>query len=130
MTREEFEALICDRYGITADYPLEDDLSTAVFRHMRNRKWFAVVMNIKRQRIGLEGDGNIDVVNLKCDPEVIYSLADQEAGLYRAYHMNKTHWITAALDGTCADGTLEWLLGISHSLTAPKIKPQKKKNAD
>ena len=120
MTRQEFEALICDNYNVKADYPFEEDFVTGVFRHEGNRKWFAIAMNIEYKRIIPGKAGSVDVANLKCAPEVIESIAGIEPGVFRAYHMNKTHWLTVALDGSCEDGMIEWLVGISYDLTRGK----------
>lgn len=120
MTRKEFEALIYDNYNVRADYPFEEDFITGVFRHEGNRKWFAIAMNIEYKRIIPEREGSVDVANLKCAPEVIESIAGIEPGVFRAYHMNKTHWLTVALDGSCADDMIEWLVGISFDLTRGK----------
>ena len=78
-------------------------------------------MNIPSRKIRPGGEGNIDVVNLKCAPEVIESIAGVEVGIYRAYHMNKTHWLTVALD-ECDNDTISWLLGISYDLTRSRIR--------
>ena len=120
MTRREFEELVFERYGVRADYPFEDDLVTGVFRHASGR-WFALAMTIGEGKLGREGRGRLDVVNLKCAPEVIESLVGEEAGIYRAYHMNKTHWLTVSLS-ECDPDTLRWLLGISYELTGVKVK--------
>ena len=90
MTREEFEELVFDTYSIRADFPFEDDFVTGVFRH-GSGKWFALAMHISERKIGHDGDEMIDVVNLKCAPEVIESIAGVEPGIYPAYHMNKVH---------------------------------------
>lgn len=60
----------------------------AVFWHSNNQKWFALIMDIPRSRLGLPGDELLDVVNLKCDPLLIGSLRS-EPGFFPAYHMNK-----------------------------------------
>ena len=120
MTREEFEALVFDTYNVGADYPFEEDFTTGVFRH-GDGKWFAIAMNISERKIGHSGDEKIDVVNLKCAPEVVESVVGVEQGIYRAYHMNKTHWLTVALS-ECDTDTISWLLGISYDLTRSKIK--------
>jgi predicted DNA-binding protein (MmcQ/YjbR family) len=119
MTRKEFEALVLDRYNVRADYPFDEDLITAAFRHNSGR-WFALAMNIESGKLGLNG-GRIDVVNLKCAPEVVESMAGVEQGIYRAYHMNKTHWLTVALS-ECDNETVCWLLEISYDLTGGKAK--------
>ena len=120
MTREEFEGLIFDTYNVRADYPFEEDFETGVFRH-ESGKWFGIAMRISERKLGRGGDRVVDVVNFKCAPEVIESIAGIERGIYRAYHMNKTHWLTVALDECDAD-TVSWLLGISYDLTRSKIK--------
>lgn len=119
MTREEFEAVVLDAYNVRADYPFEDDFETGVFRH-ESGKWFAIAMNISERKIGRHGDAQIDVVNLKCAPEIIESIVGAESGVYRAYHMNKLHWLTLALD-ECDAEMLRWLLDISYDLTRRKI---------
>lgn len=120
MNREEFEALVFDTYGVRADYPFEEDFETGVFRH-ESGKWFALAMHIGERKLGKCGEMQIDVVNLKCAPEVIETIAGTEPGIYRAYHMNKTHWLTVALS-ECDVDTVSWLLGISYDLTRSKIK--------
>lgn len=120
MTRTEFEELVFDVYGIRADYPFEEDFETGVFRHASG-KWFAIAMNISAVKLGKITDMTTQVVNFKCAPEVIESIVGVETGIYRAYHMNKTHWLTVNLP-ECDEGTISWLLGISYDLTRPKIK--------
>ena len=119
MTRKEFEALVFDTYGVRADYPFEDDLTIGVFRHESNGKWFAVMMNISERKLGKEGKMQTEVVNFKCAPEIVESIAGVEQGIYRAYHMNKTHWLTVSLS-ECDSDTVAWLLGISYDLTRGK----------
>ena len=125
MTRNEFEALVFDTYNVKADYPFEEDFVTGVFRH-ESGKWFALAMNVSGNRIGRKCEERIDVVNLKCAPEVVESLVGGEPGIYPAYHMNKIHWLTVSLS-ECDDDTVSWLLGISYDLTMPKIKGKAKR---
>ena len=126
MTRQDFFTYVADFYGVTPDYPFEEDFVTAVFRHGGNRKWFAIAMRIPRAKLGLAGEGNMDVVNLKVSPEMLPSLW-QEAGVYPAYHMNKKHWVTVALDGSASDEAVAFLTGVSFDLTAQKLRRNKAK---
>lgn len=116
MNRDEFISYVEDTYSVSGEHPFPDDLVTTVFRHTENRKWFAILMTIPRSKLGLSGEDLIDVVNVKCDPEIIYSF-HSESGMYPAYHMNKRHWITAALDGSADEDKITWLLDISYDLT-------------
>lgn len=57
-------------YNIEPDYPWDDE--NAVFRHRNNRKWFVLVMNIRRDRllihddrITVKNDFDIDI-KVKC----------------------------------------------------------------
>ena len=121
MTKDELALHIVDHYNIKYDCPFEDDLDTWVFRHSDNKKWFALVMTIKKRKLGIDSDELIDVVNLKCAPEIMDDLW-QENGIFPAYHMSKKHWLTLALDGTCEAETLKWVTKISYDLTKKKIR--------
>jgi predicted DNA-binding protein (MmcQ/YjbR family) len=121
MNRTEFEELVVEHSGSARERPFEKDQSIVVFRHHGNRKWFAVVMTIPQSRLGLDGNERIDIVNLKCAEELLDSLW-QEDGIFPAYHMNKRHWITVALDGRVPTETLLWLLSISRDLTRTRIR--------
>ena len=119
MNREELEAYILNHYSTAPDYPWADTPRAAVFRHAGNRKWFALVMEVSRSRLGLPGTEPLDIVNFKCDPILISSLRG-ETGIFPAYHMNKASWITASLDGSVPAETIELLLDVSYELTKPK----------
>ena len=66
MNKRELAAYIQDYYGIKPDYPWMKHLNHAVFRHPGNRKWFALMMDVPRNKLGLSGSDVLDVVNLKC----------------------------------------------------------------
>ncbi|MBQ7921595.1 MAG: MmcQ/YjbR family DNA-binding protein [Clostridia bacterium] len=116
MNRAELEAYIKETYGISADYPFTGDFVTGVFRHPGSRKWFAIAMRISKTKLGSAEDGAVDIVNVKCAPDILYSFHGQP-GIYPAYHMNRNHWLTLTLDGRVDEGTMAFLLGISFDLT-------------
>lgn len=95
-----------------------------VFRHSNNQKWFALIMDIPKGKLGLPGSDLLDVVNLKCDTILIGSLRC-EPGFFPAYHMNKDSWITVALDGSVSDDKIKMLLDASYDATAPRARPKK-----
>ena len=119
MNREELEAYIRNHYATLPDYPWADTPRAAVFRHAGNRKWFALMMEVPRDKLGLAGTEKLNIVNFKCDPILIASLRG-ETSIFPAYHMNKASWITAALDGSVPAETIELLLDVSYELTKPK----------
>lgn len=120
MNRAQTEAFIHENFaGIVQDYPWENTPDYTVFRHADNRKWFALIANVKYQTLGLDQSGNVDFINLKSDPDLIDTLT-LEPGILPAYHMNKHHWITIPLDGSCADDRLKSLIDLSYQLTCRK----------
>ena len=44
-------------YGTEPEYPWESSPDNAVLRNMMSGKWYAIVMRVKRQILGLDGDG-------------------------------------------------------------------------
>ncbi len=124
LNRINLDKYIADTYGVNADYPWMDKPEFAVYRHKSSKKWFGVIMTIPASKLGLEGDYNVDVINLKCDPLLIGSL-HKEKGIFPAYHMNKAYWISVLLDGSADDETIEWLLNLSFDLTKNDKKRKK-----
>ena len=116
MTRQDIFEWCKQQYDVEPDYPWND--WNAVLRHKDNRKWFALIMDVSKNKLELEGDESMDVVNFKCDPILIDSLRN-ENGFFPAYHMNKEHWITVSLDDVC-DEKIKMLLDISFELTLSK----------
>jgi len=127
MTRTELEAYIAETYNTDPDYPWEDTPDAAVFRHANNKKWFALIMKVPKSRLGLPGDGSIDIVNLRCGPLMTGSLL-MEPGFFPAYHMSKTNWISAALDGSAEAEKIKPVLDMSFEGTAPKLTARKRQN--
>ena len=65
MNRQELAAWLTETYSTTGEYLFARYPSFQVFRHHGNKKWFAVIMDIPRKNLGLPGEGEISVVNLK-----------------------------------------------------------------
>lgn len=123
MTREDFLKYNKEELGIIPDYPFDDLFETAVLRHSANRKWYALVMKISRQRLGINSDERVDVVNLKLPLEMFGSFGRAD-GVYPAYHMNKLHWVSVILNDATPD-LVEFLTGVSFELTKPTKKKRK-----
>ena len=111
MNRLELKQYIAETYGIEPDCPWSKSPNFEVYRHSNNKKWFALIMDIPRNRIGLRGMDIIDVVNLKCNPLLLGSVRT-ESGIFPAYHMNKENWVTAALDGSASEEIIKMLLDV------------------
>lgn len=115
MDRTQCQSYIEETFGAAGERLFAKYPTFRVFRHNGNRKWFAVLMELPREKLGMSG-GNIQVVNVKCDTRLIGSFR-QETGIYPAYHMSKAHWLTVALDGTVDADKIRFLIQMSYDLT-------------
>ncbi len=115
---------VSNEYGVSPEYLFKDDLYTAVLRHP-NGKWFGVIMRVKRDRLGIYGDGYVDIINVKNHPELISNLVLADEFL-PAYHMNKEKWISVILDGRVEKGMLFSLIDDSFNIIGQKTKNKRK----
>ena len=85
-------------------------------------KWYGLVYGSLRDKIGLTGEGEVDVLNVKCDLILSGSLRMQP-GFFPAYHMNKEKWISILLsEASENDGMIKNLIDWSYQATAAKKK--------
>lgn len=119
MIRSQLESYIIENYNVEPDFPWVKYPNYEVFRHSGSRKWFALIMEIRSAKLGLPGEGMLDILNLKCNPLLIGSLRTAP-GFFPAYHMNKESWITLALDGSVPEDQIKALLDMSYELTKDK----------
>lgn len=70
----------------------------AIVRRQDNKKWYAAILTVAKNKLGLVGDEKIEVIDLRYSSAEIDKLVDGEKYFY-GYHMNKKHWITICLDG-------------------------------
>ena len=96
MKREEIFQYVKEQYGTEPEYLWKKDPDSAVLRH-KNGKWYAIIMAVEKKTLGLEEDGKINILDVKCDPDLV-GMIIQTHGFLPGYHMNKRHWITILLD--------------------------------
>ena len=116
MTKDELISYARQQYGTEPEYLWESAPDTFVLRHRGNRKWYAVVMDVRRDRLGLDGENVVFLMDVKCGPLLSGSYLGA-SGVVPAYHMNKTHWLGVLLDGSAADETVRELLDLSYRQT-------------
>ena len=72
-----------------------------VYNAKENGKWYALMMEIPFSKLGITSDEIALILNVKISPEEKETLLQKE-GVFEAYHMNKKHWISIALN-VCKD---------------------------
>ena len=116
MKRSEIEKYIKEKFDILGEQIFPKYPKFSVFRHKNNKKWFALFMQLSVSKLGLESDEIIEVVNLKCSPDLAMVLVD-ERQIFKAYHMNKKHWISVNLNSKISQKTVFDLIDESFSLS-------------
>ncbi len=124
MRKAVFE-YIKKKYKVSPEYPWAKYDNNAVFRHTDNRKWFALLMDVQRDKLGQNGNDYVDVVNLKVDDMFFRDMLIRQDGILPAWHMNKQHWITVLLDGTVPQDKVFDLIDMSFMATASAKKKEK-----
>lgn len=112
---------IAERYGCEPEHLWAKYPNYAVFRHPASQKWYALVMDVPRNKLGLPGDSTENIMDIKCSSLMIGSLLTEQ-GFLPAYHMNKNHWIAVLLNDFVPDETICSLLELGYDSVAPKRK--------
>ena len=112
-TEEIFE-YVQKQYGTVPEYLWSKSPDSVVLRH-KNGKWYAVLMTVEKSKLGLEENDLVDIMDVKCDPEMT-SMIIQTYGFLPGYHMNKQHWITILLDGSVSEAKTLDFLDMSYDL--------------
>ena len=111
---------ILTHFQVSPDFPWEHDAayqSCGVFRHPSNKKWFALIMNVKRKVLDKNDDSAmVDILNVKIPPSRGEAL-HQLPFVYPAYHMNHRTWISIVLDDTLSNKEVLSLVESSYELT-------------
>lgn len=114
--RELICRIIVDKYGAAPERLWSRYPNYTVFRRNDNKKWFAVIMNVQKNKLGLSGDESVDILNVKCDSFLVSLLIDED-GFLPAYHQNKKNWITILLDNSRDIERIEELIETSFQAT-------------
>ena len=89
--------------------------NNAIVRHKENNKWYAALLMVSKNKLGLDSDEVVDIIDLKMLPEDIEEIVDNE-NYFLGYHMNKKHWITIILDGRVKIEKIYEFIDLSYHL--------------
>ena len=123
--RDVIAKYIKKKYKASPEYLWKRYPDYAVFRHEDNRKWFAIIMVVDADKLGLPGAERIDIIDVKIDDLMLRDILLQQEGFLPGYHMNKGSWITILLDGTASVDEICNMVDASFLDTASKKKKDK-----
>lgn len=108
-----------DTYQHEPEYLWQRFPDNAVVRRSDNAKWYLVILTVRKEKLGLPGDGTTEVVDVRMKPEDVAALVDG-VRYFPGYHMNKKHWVTLCLDAPApAPSTLTQPLPLPLPLSVP-----------
>lgn len=119
MTKNDILNFIKEFPSATAVNPWEGDFYSTVLKH-GDGKWFGVILKaspnfLTRYGVPLE---KCEVLNLKCPPDLGEFLSEKyRGGIFPAYHMNKTHWISIVLSSGVHEEDIKQLIRLSYEIT-------------
>ena len=114
MKREAIFEYVHNQYESIPEYLWRSSPESAILRH-KNGKWYAVLMQVEKSKLGLKEDGTVEIINVKCEPDMVGFLT-QTYGFLPGYHMNKKYWITMLLDGSVSEAKILDFLDMSYDL--------------
>ena len=120
MYRDTIFQYVKKQYGTIPEYLWNDLPDSAILRN-DNGKWYAVFMNLEGFKIGLDTKDRVDIMVVKCKPDMI-SVMTHMKGFLPGYHMDKSNWITILLDGTVQEAKILDFLDMSYDLTDGRIE--------
>lgn len=110
---------IRDKYGDEEEYLWEKFPDTAAIRNKKNNKWYAVVMVIEEDKLGINGNNKVEVIDLRYHKYNIQNIIDYKQ-IFPGYHMNKNSWITIKLDGSMKLKDIYKFIDISYNISLKK----------
>lgn len=107
------------KYQDELEYLWEKTPDCAIWRRKDNQKWYGVMITINKSKLGMPVDERVDIINLRIDHDELDSIVDQQH-YFRAYHMNKKHWVSICLDGSVSLNEIQTRIDQSFLLANKK----------
>lgn len=113
--RNEILKFAMEQYGTEPDYPWIGLPNYAMLRHSVNRRWYGIIIDVPRAKLGLSRQDSVDILDVKCDPILGGSLRSEQ-GILPVCHMHRGNWITVLLNGSVYLDQIFWLPQIQRGL--------------
>ena len=119
--KDKIRNYIASTYGIEPKYMWLKYPEYAVFKHIENNKWFGAIMNVSCHKLGLKGNSEEYILNVKVNSNDLPFLLS-ENGFLPAYHMNKNNWLSILLNEQIDFEKILFLIDNSYNLTKSHFK--------
>lgn len=118
------------KYAVEPETPWRRFPDYTVFRHVDNQKWFGLIMDVPKDRLGMNGNEIVDILNVKMEDTFLADILIRQEGFFRGYHISRGNWISILLDGTVEFAEVcKWLdesfLATASKETKHRLRPPK-----
>jgi len=110
---------ISDKYKDNLECLWKKAPNDGIFRNKVNGKWYALIMNISEDKLGISSTDKVDVIDLMHQKDKIDDVIDNKK-VYPGYHMNKKSWITIKLDDSVDINYIYDLIDNSYNISIKK----------
>lgn len=116
---KEIIKYVKEKYGDDLEYLWKKFPNNAVWRNKNNKKWYGLLLVLTENKLRIESDKVIDIIDLRYQKEKIREIIDNKK-IFEGYHMNKDNWITIILDGGTDIKDIYKLIDNSYELSIEK----------
>ncbi len=104
-----------EKYGDEPEFLWENSPLNAVLRRKDNKKWYAALLVVAQNKLGLPGEEKTEIIDLRMASNEVEIFTDYKI-YFPGYHMNKKHWITIPLDSRAELQEILFRLDCSYEL--------------
>lgn len=116
---KEIIKYIKEKYDDDLEFLWKKFDDNAVWRNKKNNKWYGALLIVSENKIGIESDKIIEIIDLRYQKEDIKNFVNNET-IFPGYHMNKDNWITIKLDGSVKTEKIIKLVDNSYKISLEK----------
>ena len=118
---------IREKYNDELEFLWEKYDDVAIWRNKQNDKWYGLLMIITEDKLGIDSNKKIEVLNIRYQKEESQKIIDKK-NVFPGYHMNKKSWITIKLDNMVKTEKIKELIDNSYNLSLGGKRIQNKQN--
>ena len=110
---------IREKYKDELEYLWDMFPKYAVWRRKDSRKWYGILLTVSMDKLGMEGNEIIEILDLRIKPEELEEILDERRYFF-GYHMNKKNWLTICLNNSVPLDEICRRIDVSYGLAAKK----------
>jgi len=112
-TAKEIISYIKQKYSDELEFLWDNTPDCAIARRKDNKKWYLIIMTVKKDRLGFKTDEIVEVMNLTASKDEVPKIIDHKT-FFPAYHMNKQSWYSVLLENVKESGEIFALIDKSY----------------